>query len=108
HVKGSKMLRLFVGDQQTGTFRDGVISVTPFGMQRIYDSLKAYWVKIDFDLRGDVFAVGVNEADEKIRPDDIVGVVRDEKVVGVGKAVLSGEEMIKAKKGVAVKVRKRA
>ncbi|MCD6373728.1 MAG: DUF5591 domain-containing protein, partial [Thermococcus sp.] len=105
-VKGSKMLRLFVGNQQTGTFKDGVISVTPFGMQRIYDSLKAYWVKIDFDLRGDVFAVGVNEADEKIRPDDIVGVVRDGKVVGVGKAVLSGEEMVRAKKGVAVKVRK--
>ncbi len=108
HVKGSKMLRLFVENQQTGTFKDGLISVTPFGMQRIYDALKAYWVKIDFDLRGDVFAVGVNEADERIRPDDIVGVVRDEKVVGVGKAVLSGEEMVKAKKGVAVKVRKRA
>ncbi|AIU69121.1 RNA-binding protein [Thermococcus eurythermalis] len=108
HVKGSKMLRLFVENQQTGTFRDGVISVTPFGMQRIYDSLNAYWVKIDFDLRGDVFAVGVNEADPAIRPDDIVAVVRDEQVVGVGKAVLSGEEMVRAKKGVAVKVRKRA
>lgn len=108
HVKGSKMLRLFVENQQTGTFRDGVISVTPFGMQRIYDSLNAYWVKIDFDLRGDVFAVGVNEADPVIRPDDIVAVVRDEQVVGVGKAVLSGEEMVRAKKGVAVKVRKRA
>ena len=107
-VKGSKMLRLFVGNQQTGTFKDGVISVTPFGMQRIYNSLRAYWVRIDFELRGDVFAVGVNEADERIRPDDIVGIVRDEKVVGVGKAVLSGEEMVNAKKGVAVKVRKRA
>ncbi|WP_297500670.1 archaeosine synthase subunit alpha [Thermococcus sp.] len=108
HAKGSKMLRIFAENQQTGTFREGVISVTPFGMQRIYDSLKAYWVRIDFDLRGDVFAVGVNEADERIRPDDIVGVVRDEKVVGVGRAVLAGEEMVKAKKGVAVKVRKRA
>ncbi|NJE04071.1 archaeosine synthase subunit alpha [Thermococcus sp. MV11] len=107
-VKGSKMLRLFVDGQQTGTFRDGVISVTPFGMQRIYDSLKAYWVNVDFELRGDVFAVGVDEADPAIRPDDIVGVVRDGKVVGVGKAVLSGEEMVRAKKGVAVKVRKRA
>ncbi len=107
-VKGSKMLRLFVEDQQTGTFKDGVVSVTPFGMQRIYDSLKSYWVKVDFELRGDVFAVGVDEADERIRPDDIVGIVRDERVVGVGKAVLSGEEMVNAKKGVAVKVRKRA
>ncbi|HDZ35337.1 MAG TPA: RNA-binding protein, partial [Thermococcus sp.] len=107
-VKGSKMLRLFVGNQQTGTFKDGVVSVTPFGMQRIYDSLNAYWVKIDFDLRGDVFAIGVDEADPAIRPDDIVGIVRDGQVVGVGKAVLSGEEMVRSKKGVAVKVRKRA
>ena len=107
-VRGSKMLRLFVDNQQTGTFREGVISVTPFGMQRIYDSLKAYWVRIDFELRGDVFAVGVNEADPAIRPDDIVGIVRDGKVVGVGKAVLNGEEMVRARKGVAVKVRKRA
>lgn len=107
-IKGSKMFRLFVDGQQTGTFENGVISVTPFGMQRIYDRLKAYWVKIDFELRGDVFAVGVNEADPGIRPDDIVGIVRDGKVVGVGKAVLSGEEMVKARKGVAVKVRKKA
>jgi archaeosine synthase len=107
-VKGSKMLRLFVDDQQTGTFKDGVISVTPFGMQRIYDALSSYWVKVDFELRGDVFAVGVDEADPIIRPDDIVGIVRDGKAIGVGKAVLSGEEMVRAKKGVAVKVRKRA
>ncbi|NJE29963.1 RNA-binding protein [Thermococcus sp. 18S1] len=107
-VKGSKMLRLFVDNQQTGTFKDGVISVTPYGMQRIYDALNAYWVKVDFELRGDVFAVGVDEADPAIRPDDIVGIVRDGKVTGVGKAVLAGEEMVRARKGVAVKVRKRA
>ncbi|NJE11297.1 archaeosine synthase subunit alpha [Thermococcus sp. MAR1] len=107
-VKGSKMLRLFIDNQQTGTFKDGVISVTPYGMQRIYDALEAYWVKVDFELRGDVFAVGVDEADPAIRPDDIVGIVRDGKVTGVGKAVLAGEEMVRARKGVAVKVRKRA
>jgi len=107
-VRGSKMLRLFVDNLQTGTFREGVISVTPYGMQRIYEATKSYWVKIDFDLRGDVFAVGVDEADGKIRPDDIVGIVRDGRVVGVGKAVLTGEEMVRSKKGVAVKVRKRA
>ena len=107
-VKGSKMLRLFIDNRQTGTFKDGVVSVTPFGMQRIYDALKAYWVRVDFELRGDVFAVGVDEADERIRPGDIVGIVRDGKVVGVGKAVLAGGEMVKAKKGIAVKVRKRA
>jgi len=106
-IKGSRMLRIFVEGRQTGTFQDGVISVTPYGMQRIYDATKSYYVRIDFDLRGDVFVVGVNEADSKIRPDDLVAVVRDERVVAVGKAILSGEEMVKARRGVAVKVKKR-
>ncbi|AEC51580.1 hypothetical protein PNA2_0664 [Pyrococcus sp. NA2] len=107
-VVGSKMLRLIANNTQTGTFQEGTISVTPFGMQRIYDSMRAYWVEVDFDVRGDVFAAGVNNADEKIRPNDFVGIVRDDKVVAVGKAVLSGEEMVRAKKGIAVKVKKRA
>lgn len=107
-VVGSKMLRLIVDNQQTGTFQEGVISVTPWGMQRIYDELHSYWVEIDFDVRGDIFAAGVGSADEKIRPNDWVGVVRDGKVVAVGRAVLSGEEMVKAKRGVAVKVKKKA
>ncbi|AIF70232.1 RNA-binding protein [Palaeococcus pacificus DY20341] len=107
-IKGSKMLRLFVEGKQTATYKDGVISVTPFGMQRIYDATNSYWVKIDFELRGDVFAVGVNEADSKIRPDDIVGVVKEGQVVAVGKAILSGEEMVKARRGIAVKVKKKA
>lgn len=64
-------------------------------------------MKIDFELRGDVFVVGVEEVDLRIRFDDIVGIVRDEKVVGVGKVVFSGEEMVRVKKGVVVKVRKR-
>ncbi|AEH25274.1 archaeosine synthase subunit alpha [Pyrococcus yayanosii] len=107
-IIGSKMLRLIIGNKQTGTYKDGVISVTPFGMACIYGALKAYWVEIDFQLRGDVFAVGVERADERIRPGDWVGVVRDGEVVAVGRAVLSGPEMVKAKRGIAVKVKKRA
>ncbi|BAA29204.1 archaeosine synthase subunit alpha [Pyrococcus horikoshii] len=106
-IVGSKMLRLIVNNSQTGTFQEGVISVTPFGMQRIYDKLNSYWVEVDFDIRGDVFAAGVERADEGIRPNDIVGIVRDGRVVAVGRAVLSGEEMVRAKKGIAVRVRKR-
>ncbi len=107
-VSGRRMLRLTVGGKQMGTLRENAISLTPFGMQRVYDSVGTYWVNINFDLRGDVFAVGVDSADEGIRPGDIVGVVRDGTVVGVGRAVLSGREMVKAGRGVAVKVRKRA
>ncbi|AFK21829.1 archaeosine synthase subunit alpha [Pyrococcus sp. ST04] len=107
-IIGSKMLRVIVNNVQTGTFQEGTISVTPAGMQRVYDSLKSYWVEVDFEIRGDVFAAGVESADERIRPGDFVGVVRDGKVVAVGKAVLSGSEMVRARKGIAIKVKKRA
>jgi uncharacterized protein with predicted RNA binding PUA domain len=55
---------------------------------------------------GDVFAVHVAKADEEIRAQNEV-IVLDEnnKVLAVGRAVLSGPEMLFFKKGVAVKVR---
>ncbi len=106
-IRGSRMLVIKFEGKQTGTISDSSISLTPFGMQRVYRTTGSYWVKIDFELRGDVFAVGVNEADEEIRPGDLVGVIRDEEVVGVGRAVLSGREMIKAKRGIAVKIKNR-
>ena len=56
---------------------------------------------------GDVFAKHVVKADGDIRPKDEVIVV-DEKgeVLAVGRAVLSGEEMIAFTRGVAIKVRR--
>lgn len=55
---------------------------------------------------GDVFAVHVANADEEIRAQNEV-IVLDEnnKVLAVGRALLSGSEMLLFKKGVAVKVR---
>ncbi|MEM2911696.1 MAG: PUA domain-containing protein [Candidatus Bathyarchaeia archaeon] len=56
---------------------------------------------------GDVFAVHVIKADSEIRPKDEVIVVNGKgEVLAVGRAVLSGEEMIAFKSGVAVKVRR--
>jgi len=56
---------------------------------------------------GDVFAAHVLKADGEIRPKDEVIVVNERgEVLAVGKAILSGEEMIAFKTGVAVKVRR--
>ncbi|MEM0057367.1 MAG: PUA domain-containing protein [Candidatus Bathyarchaeia archaeon] len=58
---------------------------------------------------GDVFAMHVVKADGEIRPRDEVIVVNEKgEVLAVGKAVLSGDEMIAFKTGVAVKVRRGA
>jgi predicted RNA-binding protein len=63
----------------------------------------------DFDLRGDLFAVGVTGVDPGVRPGDEVAVVRaDGRVTGVGVARMSGLEMMASRRGVAVSVRHKA
>jgi uncharacterized protein with predicted RNA binding PUA domain len=56
---------------------------------------------------GDVFAVHVLEADDDIRArDEVIIVDHRGKVLAVGRAVLSGDEMKAFKRGVAIKVRR--
>ena len=65
-------------------------------------------VNIDFDLTTNtVFAPGIVKADSKIIPNDEVVIVRDDTVVGVGKAILTGEEMEKCSHGIGVKLKYR-
>ncbi len=65
-------------------------------------------VNIDFDLETNtVFAPGIKKADHKIIPNDEVVVVRDDEVVGVGKAVLTGREMEECQNGIGVKIKHR-
>lgn len=59
----------------------------------------------DFDLGGNLFAVGINDADERIRSGDEVVIMRGGEVEGVGVAAMSGEEMVRLKRGEAVRVR---
>jgi len=59
----------------------------------------------DFDLKGDVLAPGVSEADPLIRPGDEV-LVEGPGVRATGKAMMSADEMSASKRGVAVRVRK--
>ena len=65
-------------------------------------------VEIDFDLKTNtLFAPGVVKADNNIIPNDEVVVVRNDSVVGVGKAVMTGEEMENLGNGVAVRIKDR-
>jgi uncharacterized protein with predicted RNA binding PUA domain len=55
---------------------------------------------------GDVFAVHIVEANREIRAQtEVIVFNEDKKVLAVGRALLSGQEMLAFKKGVAVKVR---
>ena len=62
----------------------------------------------EFELKGNVFAVGVVNADEKIRFGDDVVVVTNGKIKAIGVAQMSGKEMVDLKRGIAVKVRHKA
>ncbi|MCQ2972685.1 MAG: DUF5591 domain-containing protein [archaeon] len=65
-------------------------------------------VEIDFNLEtNSVFTPRIIKADENIIPNDEVVVVRDGDVVGVGKAILTGEEMEKCSRGIGVKIKYR-
>ena len=65
-------------------------------------------VNIDFDLETNtVFAPGIRKADYNIIPNDEVVVVKDDEVVGVGKAILTGREMEQCNNGIGVKIKHR-
>jgi len=60
---------------------------------------------LDFELKGNVFAVGVSDADDAIRIGDEAVVTLNGNVKAIGVAQMSGREMKDLKRGIAVKVR---
>ncbi len=93
----------------------GLFSLTIEGARRLACSMKPLrqWVQVQDDVAsfiekgGDVFAKHVTDNDNEIRPmEEIIILDGKQRVIAVGKAVLSGDEMKAFKKGVAVKVRR--
>ncbi len=84
-----------------------------YGMLDVYSPLAkfllendVYTVKIDnFRPKGTIFAVGVREADERIRPNDIVVFYNDE-LFGIGRALMTGKEMVEVDRGYAIEVKR--
>ncbi len=94
---------------------DGLFSLSIEGANRIAQkapSAKCF-VTIRDDVSkfiiegGDVFAAHVIRADSEIRAkDEVIILDSNSKVLAVGRALLSGDEMKAFKRGVAVKVRR--
>ena len=75
---------------------------------KLLKDLGIHIVNIDFDLETNtVFTPGIKKADHNIIPNDEVVVVKDDEVVGVGRAVLTGREMEKCQNGIGVKIKHR-
>jgi Queuine tRNA-ribosyltransferases, contain PUA domain len=83
----------------------GMFSLTIDGA-RIVAGLGKNIVSIqDFQLKGSLFAVGVDSADHSLRIGDEAVVVCNGEVRGVGVAAMCGAEMEQQKRGIAVKMR---
>jgi len=96
---------------------DGLFSLSIEGAQRIVRTGRSArcFVTVqdnvsDFIADGsDVFAIHVIRAHSDIRAkDEVIVIDKKRKVLAIGRAVLSGEEMTDFKRGVAVKVRRGA
>jgi len=94
---------------------DGIFSLTVEGAKRLTSkaNLGRLWVKVSDDAapfiaKGkSVFAKHVTDADTKIRPQtETIVLNKHGKVLAIGKAVLTGREMKRFKRGLAVRVRR--
>jgi archaeosine synthase len=97
-IRDKEQLGMLVGER-------GMLSLTLEGA-KIIAAQNVYWVRIDdFIPKGNIFAVGVLDADPLIRIGDDVVVIGDEEVVGVGVAQMNPKEMKESQRGEAVHMR---
>lgn len=83
----------------------GSLALSITGAHRISNMLASYTVEIgDFVPKGSVLAPGVVNANEQIRVNDEV-IFCGAKAFGVGRAKMSGWEMVESRRGAAVQVR---
>jgi archaeosine synthase len=106
-IKGFQITVDGVGLVATVDRNSGYISLSLEGAKRLYHYGR-YTAELSFEPEtSSIFSIGVEKSDHDIRPkDEVIAIYRDE-VVGVGKAALSGAEMERAKKGLAISLRHR-
>ena len=118
HSKTTGRIRhIYLNGKMLATLRptDGLLALTLTGARRLLAAFEKPRLRVIVQddvadviaAGGSVFAKHVTEADAEIRPNEEVIVTnREGKVLAVGKALLTGLEMLAFKRGVAVKVRK--
>jgi len=112
-----RIRHIYLDNDLLATLRptDGMFSLTLAGAKRLVRGVKPprLWVKVQKDVEPfiaqgkSVFAKHVVNADDEIRPqEEVIVIGENNRVLAVGKAVLTGNEIKAFKHGVAVKVRK--
>lgn len=114
-----RIRHIYLENKLLATLRptNGMFSLTLAGAKRLVRDVKSarLWVRVRKDAESfiaqgkSVFAKHVVDADNKIRPqEEVIIIGENNRVLAVGKAVLTGREMTAFKHGLAVKVRKGA
>ncbi len=112
-----RIRHIYLGERLLASVRpsDGFLTLTIAGAERLVAKLqKPSFIVVVSDVaapmvsRGrSVFAKHVIEASPEIRPgDEVIVLDRGRRVIAVGRALLSGEEMLSFDVGVAVRVRR--
>jgi len=99
--------RIMSNKEQLATlhFETGLYTLNLAGGEILKDE-EINRVFISFDLKtSTLFTPGIDDADKNIVPNDEVVIIKDDEVVGVGKSMMNGEELVKADKGIGVKIR---
>jgi predicted RNA-binding protein (TIGR00451 family) len=95
--------------------KDGYLALTPHGARLVLSKLERApnLVIVQKDVSefiragGDVFAKHVTRADTHIRPaEEVIVTDEDGLLLGVGRSILSGEDMKHFRRGVAVRIRR--
>lgn len=108
HVTGKfPYWKIFNGKEQIGmlTPERQMVSLTLAGAQMLADTGRYVVNAKEFEIKGNIFAIGVDDADENIRVGDEAVVLMNGAVKAIGVAAMSGREMKELQRGIAVKVR---
>jgi len=99
--------KMHSGKKQIGmlTPERSMVSLTTDGAERLAKAGINVVEMNDFELKGNLFAVGVLKADHSLRMGDEAVVTVNGEVRAVGVAAMSGEEMERLSRGIAVKIR---
>jgi 7-cyano-7-deazaguanine tRNA-ribosyltransferase len=112
-----KIRHIYLGEELMATLRPttGLFVLTIAGAKQMVHKVKALrlWVRIQEDVEPfiakgrSVFAKHVVDADSEIRPqEEVIVIDKENTVLAVGRALLTGKEMKAFKRGVAVRVRR--
>ena len=107
HILGNyPFMKIMRRKEQLGMLNPerGMISLTVEGAEAILPVMPKV-VMGDVDLKGSLFAVGVQDADPCIRAGEEVAIIRNGSIAGVGVSMMGGSEMVEMRRGEAVKVR---